>query len=127
MIHVLILPILVVFSILNCNPERETIALKCGPNLSEVLHNTKLSNGENYLCNVDRNIKLYALVGSDLIYGWSFRHTNGQSVNTEFIGSRDPIISRINCVKFKLLKVFDYKDIIFDVCHPALNMRKVTN
>jgi hypothetical protein len=46
MIHVLILPILVGFSILNCNPERETIELKCGPNLSEVLHNTKLSNGE---------------------------------------------------------------------------------
>jgi hypothetical protein len=125
--NVLIFPILVVLSFLNMDSHEETLVLTCGQNVSEILRNTKISNGEIYLCNVDRNIKMYALVGSDLINGWSFRHTNGQIVNTEFIGSRDPIISRMNCVKFELLKVFDYKDIIFDVCHPALNMSRVTN
>ncbi|MBK7230799.1 MAG: hypothetical protein IPH93_00640 [Saprospiraceae bacterium] len=127
MMQSLFLSFLIIFSFLISDPDRETLALTCGHNLSEVLQNTRLINGENYLCDIDRNIKMYAIVGTGLINGWSFKHINGQIVNAEFIGARDPIAPRMNCVKFKLLKVFDYKDIIFDVCHPALNMRRVTN
>lgn len=127
MVKILILPLLVAFCFLNFNFYSETIALQCGPNLSEVLRNTKLSNGEVFLCNVDQSIKMFAFVDSSSIKGWVFKHSNGETVSTAFIGSRDPICFRKKCIKFKLLQVFDYKDIIFDACHPALDMRRTLN
>lgn len=123
----LILLSLLGFFAAKFNMNHSAVDWKCGDNISGILKNADLRDGDNYLCNIDMDISMYAIVGSGLINGWSFRHSNGQIVTTDFIGKRDPVISRMNCIKFKLLRVFDYKDIIFDACHPALNMKKALN
>ncbi|NOT37708.1 MAG: hypothetical protein HOP11_10065 [Saprospiraceae bacterium] len=110
------------FSLWNWNSNIDSNQLRpvCASSMTKLLSNAKLRNGNNYLCDIDSNIKMYAIVDSNKITGWSFVHQSGEIIKTAFAG--DPVVGfryKKHCIKFKLLQAFDYKDIIFEACHPV--------